>query len=327
MIRWYGTGTPELVFVERKTHRESWAGEVSVKERFIIPEKKVPLLLAGKFDMEAEIVRMREKGKKEEDIAEWKKLASEVVQAINSKQLEPTMRTQYMRTAFQIPFDATVRVSLDTNLTMINERTEESMRGERWFRDPNVEVPVSDITRFPHAVLEVKLELAGEGMTPKWVTELIDSGMLMQVHKFSKFIHGCASIMPEEVQAVPYWMDDVTLADSLKDTLGAKLLGDASNPALEHLIPHDKDGKIKAAPKPKVRPPLPAMAGRNLLLTASGDAHAVDMSSSLGVCDSCMETEERCFCSAWAGAAEDMKHITSQKVRTVKDEININGRF
>ena len=29
--RWYGTGTPELVFVERKTHRESWAGEVSVK--------------------------------------------------------------------------------------------------------------------------------------------------------------------------------------------------------------------------------------------------------------------------------------------------------
>ena len=31
--RWYGTGTPELVFVERKTHRESWAGEVSVKVR------------------------------------------------------------------------------------------------------------------------------------------------------------------------------------------------------------------------------------------------------------------------------------------------------
>jgi SPX domain protein involved in polyphosphate accumulation len=33
--RWYGTGTPELVFVERKTHRESWAGEVSGKDRFI----------------------------------------------------------------------------------------------------------------------------------------------------------------------------------------------------------------------------------------------------------------------------------------------------
>ena len=32
-----------------------------------------------------------------------------MVQAINSKQLIPTMRTQYMRVAFQIPFDATVR--------------------------------------------------------------------------------------------------------------------------------------------------------------------------------------------------------------------------
>ena len=42
----------------------------------------------------------------------------------------PTMRTQYMRVAFQIPFDATVRVSLDTNLCMISERTKETINGE-----------------------------------------------------------------------------------------------------------------------------------------------------------------------------------------------------
>ena len=46
---------------------------------------------------------------------------TEVCQAINSKQLVPTVRTQYMRTAFQIPFDATVRISLDTNLCMLTE--------------------------------------------------------------------------------------------------------------------------------------------------------------------------------------------------------------
>jgi SPX domain protein involved in polyphosphate accumulation len=40
------------------------------------------------------------------------------------------MRTQYMRVAFQIPFDATVRVSLDTNLCMISERTKETINGE-----------------------------------------------------------------------------------------------------------------------------------------------------------------------------------------------------
>ena len=88
--------------------------------------------IAGTFDIDAEVARMKAKGKSEESIREWLELATEVVQAINSKQLFPTMRTQYMRTAFQIPFDATVRISLDTNLTMISERTKEVTSGKRW---------------------------------------------------------------------------------------------------------------------------------------------------------------------------------------------------
>lgn len=35
-LRWYGAGDPQVVFVERKTHREKWSGESSVKERFIV---------------------------------------------------------------------------------------------------------------------------------------------------------------------------------------------------------------------------------------------------------------------------------------------------
>lgn len=90
-MRWYGTGTPETVFVERKTHRESWAGEVSVKERFVIPERQVKSLIAGTFDIDAEVERMRKQGKSEASITEWLDLATEVVQAINSKQLFPTL--------------------------------------------------------------------------------------------------------------------------------------------------------------------------------------------------------------------------------------------
>ena len=30
-MRWYGNGYPQTVFVERKTHRESWKNEQSVK--------------------------------------------------------------------------------------------------------------------------------------------------------------------------------------------------------------------------------------------------------------------------------------------------------
>ena len=39
----------------------------------------------------------------------------------------------------------------------------------------------------------------GEDQTPPWVTELLNSGMLLEVHKFSKFIHGCAVLLPDEV--------------------------------------------------------------------------------------------------------------------------------
>lgn len=60
--------------------------------------------------------------------------------------------------AFQIPFDAVVRISLDTNLTMLTE-TGRLGNMDRWFRDPSKPVPRNEITRFPHAVLEVKLQL------------------------------------------------------------------------------------------------------------------------------------------------------------------------
>lgn len=66
-------------------------------------------------------VRRFEQGKSDEEIAKFATIFQEVQKVVDSKQLNPMIRTQYMRTAFQIPFDATVRVSLDTNLTMIKE--------------------------------------------------------------------------------------------------------------------------------------------------------------------------------------------------------------
>ena len=39
--------------------------------------------------------------------------------------------------------------------------------------------------------------------------------MALQVHKFSKFIHGTATLLPELVQAVPYWVDDESVRPSM----------------------------------------------------------------------------------------------------------------
>ena len=64
-------------------------------------------------------------GKSADEIARFCQLFAEIQQQIDTKQLRPMIRTQYLRTAFQIPFDSTVRISLDTNLTMIKENPDD----------------------------------------------------------------------------------------------------------------------------------------------------------------------------------------------------------
>lgn len=41
---------------------------------------------------------------------------------------------------------------------------------------------------------------------------------MAQVHKFSKFIHGTATLLPDMVQAVPYWVDDESLRPSINSS-------------------------------------------------------------------------------------------------------------
>ena len=124
-IRWYGGGEPRKVFIERKTHRESWKGEESVKERFMLEAEKVVPFLEMEYDWAKAEADLRAAGKPDSEVGKFRSLFDEVRGQVDSKQLRPFIRTQYMRTAFQIPFDSTVRVSMDTNLCMIKENPED----------------------------------------------------------------------------------------------------------------------------------------------------------------------------------------------------------
>jgi SPX domain protein involved in polyphosphate accumulation len=220
----------------------------------------------------APLHHIHSQGKKEEDIAKASELFVDCYKQIESKQLKPFVRTQYMRSAFQMGHDRTVSFTLDTNLVMLKENPEGNpscaMMG-RWYRDPSLPIHPTEITRFPHAVLEIKLALPDGQLPPAWVTELMESGgwiervraglgaacpagalcllvvlsipfalccrqpmynhkrctdlvcpprtadLITEVHKSSKFIHGTAVLFPELVQAVPYWIDDESLRDSI----------------------------------------------------------------------------------------------------------------
>jgi len=79
----------------------------------------------------------------------------------------------------QIPFDPTVRIKLDTNISMVKEIPEDGpsyTNSGRWYRDPSLPINRTEIARFPYAVLELDLSLSVGMTTPTWVQELIESG-------------------------------------------------------------------------------------------------------------------------------------------------------
>ncbi|KAG8352988.1 Vacuolar transporter chaperone 4 [Fusarium venenatum] len=214
-LRWYGGMKTETIFVERKTHREDWTGEKSVKARFSMKEKNVNAYMKGELLPAAIFDKARKEGKKSEKaIAEDERLASEVQYSVLKKGYKPVCRSFYNRTAFQLPADARVRISLDTELTMVREDNLDgrSRCGDNWRRMdigidfPFSQLPAEDVERFPYAVLEVKLQTQAGQEPPEWVRQLISSHLVEAVPKFSKFIHGTATLFPDRIDLLPFWM-------------------------------------------------------------------------------------------------------------------------
>lgn len=214
-IRWYGGMSTDTCFIERKTHREDWTGEKSVKARFPVKESKVNDFLSGNFTAKQLFEKARKEGKKStQEIDSLERLAQEVQYRVLKDKMRPVMRTFYNRTAFQLPGDARVRISLDTELTMVREdnfdgidRTKGNWRRMDIGVDfPFSQLPESDVERFPYAVLEVKLQTQMGQEPPQWVREMVSSHLVEAVPKFSKFIHGTASLLPDMVTLVPFWM-------------------------------------------------------------------------------------------------------------------------
>ncbi|KAJ6190913.1 hypothetical protein N7519_000934 [Penicillium mononematosum] len=213
-LRWYGGMESDQIFVERKTHREDWTGEKSVKARFVLKEKHVNAYLEGRMTVEQIFDKMRKEGKKSPaEIDDLEQLAREIQYRVITRRLVPVTRTFYHRTAFQLPGDARVRISLDTELTMIREDNMDGRQrsGKNWRRmDIGVDFPFSqlppeDIDRFPYAVLEVKLQTQAGQEPPQWIRDLTASHLVEAVPKFSKFIHGTATMFPTRIDLLPFW--------------------------------------------------------------------------------------------------------------------------
>ncbi|EEA05857.1 uncharacterized protein CMU_016060 [Cryptosporidium muris RN66] len=204
-LRCYGfnSGAKDMeIFIERKTHHESWTGEKSTKERFSLPQSYVFPYLKGKLSIDSLInQKIFDKKYITEKTA---KLAKEMQEYIVENNLQPFVRTSYLRAAFQHQDNNQIRFSIDTNLCMVNEYIPNGHQNEPWCRLAEEVLSKNEVTRFPYAILEVKLQTE----QPIWVSEMLKRCSATLVYKFSKFQHGMAILHKDKVPILPHWAED-----------------------------------------------------------------------------------------------------------------------
>ncbi|MCJ1350706.1 MAG: Phosphate metabolism transcription protein [Icmadophila ericetorum] len=220
-LRWFGPlqDKPEI-FLEKKIIDEH---ETSQDIRFSLKEKHILPFIKGDYHMEKGITKLRERhGEDSVEASQLEKNAREIQEFIQHHELQPMLRANYQRTAFQIPGDDRIRVSIDTNLAMIRE---DSLNVDKPTRSPNewhrldidnrnLQYPFDDIgkddlTKFPFAVLEIKIKNGISKKTIAWVEELENNYMLTQIPKFSKFSHGVALLFEDYVNSLPLWLSSL----------------------------------------------------------------------------------------------------------------------
>ncbi|CAE7194892.1 hypothetical protein HRS9139_08647 [Pyrenophora teres f. teres] len=217
-LRWYGqlNEKPEIVF-EKKVIKE---GDAAEEVRFPIKAKYVQSFLEDHYHMEKSIEKMEYRPNKDQKkLDNFKKAVTDIQGFIKEQKLQPMVRANYTRTAFQIPGDDSVRISLDTNLALIRE---DALDLDRPCRDPDdwhrrdidnaqMEFPFKaikkgEIHKFPYALLEIKVK----GMKKyEWIEDLMHSHLVKESPRFSKFVHGVAKLFEDNVNTFPFWLSEV----------------------------------------------------------------------------------------------------------------------
>jgi SPX domain protein involved in polyphosphate accumulation/uncharacterized membrane protein YidH (DUF202 family) len=219
-LRWYGqlSAQPELFLEQKIIHENS----VSEERKLPIKEKYIKPFLAGEYHLEKTVQKMDRQGQSKSAIESLEGSIAEIQQFVQKQKLEPVLRANYMRTAFQKPADDRVRISIDTDVAFIRE---DALDKDRPCRDPNEwhrtdidrsnmtypfsNINQSELSRFPYAILEIKLKEDGSRKAPHWIEDLMASHLVHPAPRFSKFVHGVASLFEDYVNRLPFWLSDL----------------------------------------------------------------------------------------------------------------------
>jgi uncharacterized membrane protein YidH (DUF202 family) len=284
-LRWYGqlSEKPEIL-VEYKTISKNNSNE---ERRFPIKEKYIQPYINEEYEMEKTVQKFERQGRPEEKVADFKHTVSDIKKFIVENGLQPVLRANYTRAAFQKPLDDRVRISIDTQLVFIREDSLDPDRPCRnpddWHRSdidsnrmefPFLNINQGEISRFPFAVLEIKVKEETTRKTAQWIQDLLSSHLVYKAPRFSKFVYGVASLFEDHVNSLPFWLSEVE-TDIRKDphTAFAEEEQAKAQRAEEEILV----GSFMGTSKGKgigYNPPIGSSLGKSNL----GEWHAVDAS-------------------------------------------------
>ncbi|KAL8992910.1 MAG: hypothetical protein Q9169_006743, partial [Polycauliona sp. 2 TL-2023] len=220
-LRWFGhLDDKSDIQIEKKTTVENGDSD---EVRFPIKMKYIQPFISGEYKMEKSLNKLQARqGEGSDAFVRLRSSVDDIQTFIKESRLQPMLRANYTRTAFQIPGDDRVRVSLDTDVAFIRE---DSLDQERPCRDPSewhrtdidasgMEFPFQsirrgEISRFPYALLEIKVRDGAKKKTNEWVEDLMSSHLVKDAARFSKFVHGVAQLFEDHVNSFPFWLSDL----------------------------------------------------------------------------------------------------------------------
>ncbi|SCU78127.1 LAFA_0A05050g1_1 [Lachancea sp. 'fantastica'] len=248
-LRWSGklADKPDI-FLEKRTFIDDKATGISDFEetRLKLKPKFINgFIFNGDQDYkEKSLKKLKDRGSAKTETNKWGNDFDTIQQFVLENELQPVLRSMYRRTAFQIPGDNRVRISIDSDLMYIREDCLDENKPIRdpksWHRtdiDTNIANPLKflrpgEYSKFPYAVLDIRIrnpvtesnkntgnmQSQLPGKHAQWVDELINSHLVKEVANFSKYAQGVASLFGEDehLDLLPFWLPDLE-SDIRKD--------------------------------------------------------------------------------------------------------------
>ncbi|KAG0348165.1 vacuolar transporter chaperone [Podila minutissima] len=229
-LRWYGSESKHI-WVEHQQKTTVAASPppsgppspanklVTTKHRFQLKAKYVPNLVQGTAELGKSVQQMRLSGQKSaQEMEQFEQSTCNVQTRVQQRRLQPVVQTFFNRTAFQVPGDARVRITIDTDVVMVRERRIETsdiykrpwnptdLKTDNY---PFSHVRAQDIVRFPFAVMQIRTLTEPDEETPAWVDYIAQSPLVQLVPNFSKDLHAIATLYESRVSLLPFWLSDM----------------------------------------------------------------------------------------------------------------------